>query len=168
MVAACWKTTAEPHETVCRWSYNLCLGLYRRNIDWGVLWVWRMQASAVRITTLRIHKKVCYRMRWGGEGAGSSSWLRHCATSRKVAGSIPDGVIEIFHLHNPSGVTMVQIYFLEGTGGQCVGLTILSSSCASEAQPPGSLRAWTGIALPYRIRCAETQICSSVLSTVVK
>jgi len=25
------------------------------------------------------------------------SWLRHRATSRKVAGSIPDGVIGIFH-----------------------------------------------------------------------
>jgi hypothetical protein len=25
------------------------------------------------------------------------SWLRHCATSRKVAGSIPDGFIGIFH-----------------------------------------------------------------------
>ena len=25
------------------------------------------------------------------------SWLRHCATSRKVAGSIPDCAIEIFH-----------------------------------------------------------------------
>ena len=25
------------------------------------------------------------------------SWLRHCATRRKVAGSIPDGVIGIFH-----------------------------------------------------------------------
>jgi len=25
------------------------------------------------------------------------SWLRHCVTSRKVAGSIPDGVIRIFH-----------------------------------------------------------------------
>ena len=25
------------------------------------------------------------------------SWLRHCATSRKVAGSIPDGVFGIFH-----------------------------------------------------------------------
>jgi hypothetical protein len=24
-------------------------------------------------------------------------WLRHCATNRKVAGSIPDGVIGIFH-----------------------------------------------------------------------
>jgi hypothetical protein len=25
-----------------------------------------------------------------------SSWLRHCATNRKVAGSIPDGVTGIF------------------------------------------------------------------------
>jgi len=25
------------------------------------------------------------------------SWLRHCATSRKVAGSIPDGVTGFFH-----------------------------------------------------------------------
>ena len=25
------------------------------------------------------------------------SWLRHCATSRKVAGSIPNDVIGIFH-----------------------------------------------------------------------
>ena len=25
------------------------------------------------------------------------SWLRHCATNRKVAGSIPDGVIGICH-----------------------------------------------------------------------
>ena len=25
------------------------------------------------------------------------SWLRHCSTSRNIAGSIPDGVTEIFH-----------------------------------------------------------------------
>ena len=31
--------------------------------------------------------------------------LRHCATSRKDAGSIPDGVIAIFHWHDPSGRT---------------------------------------------------------------
>ena len=34
------------------------------------------------------------------------SWLRHCATSRKVAGLTPDGVIGILHLRNPSGRTM--------------------------------------------------------------
>jgi hypothetical protein len=32
--------------------------------------------------------------------------LRHYATTQKVAGSIPDGVIGIFHGHNPSGRTM--------------------------------------------------------------
>ena len=31
--------------------------------------------------------------------------LGHCATSRKVAGSIPDGAIGIFHCHSP-GRTM--------------------------------------------------------------
>ena len=34
------------------------------------------------------------------------SWLRHCTTSRKVVGSISEGVIEIFHWHNPSSRTM--------------------------------------------------------------
>jgi hypothetical protein len=35
------------------------------------------------------------------------SWLRHCATSRKVVGSILDGFTRIFYWHNPSGHTMV-------------------------------------------------------------
>ena len=30
-------------------------------------------------------------------GTRLCSWLRHCATSRKEAGSFPDGVIGIFH-----------------------------------------------------------------------
>jgi hypothetical protein len=34
------------------------------------------------------------------------SWLRHCATSRKVAGSILDGTTDIFHWYNPYGRTM--------------------------------------------------------------
>ena len=40
-------------------------------------------------------------------GTAVAQWLRCCATSRKVAGSIPDDVIGIFHLYNPSGRTMV-------------------------------------------------------------
>ena len=86
------------------------------------------------------------------------SWLRHCATIRKVAGSIPHGVIGIFHWHNSSGRTMApgvdsasnrneyQECFLGGKGGRCVGLTTLPPSCADcleilEPQPPGTLRA---------------------------
>jgi hypothetical protein len=30
-------------------------------------------------------------------GTAVAQWLRYCATNRKVAGSIPDGVIGIFH-----------------------------------------------------------------------
>ena len=39
-------------------------------------------------------------------GARWRSQLSHCARSRKVASSIPDCVITIFHLHNPSGLNM--------------------------------------------------------------
>jgi len=37
--------------------------------------------------------------RWRG-------WLRHCATSRKVAGLIPDGFTGNLHWRNHSGSTM--------------------------------------------------------------
>jgi len=33
----------------------------------------------------------------GGARGGGVSWLRHCATNRKVAGLIPDEVSGIFH-----------------------------------------------------------------------
>jgi len=33
----------------------------------------------------------------GATGTLWCSWLRHCATSRKISGSIPDGVIGISH-----------------------------------------------------------------------
>jgi hypothetical protein len=35
-----------------------------------------------------------------------AQWLRYCATNQKVAGSIPDGVMEFFIDINPSGRTM--------------------------------------------------------------
>ena len=39
-------------------------------------------------------------------GTAIAQWIRCCATNRKVAGSIPDGVIGIFHWHNPSNRTV--------------------------------------------------------------
>ena len=39
-------------------------------------------------------------------GTAVAQWLRCCATNRKAAGSIPDGVIGIFHWYNPSDRTM--------------------------------------------------------------
>jgi hypothetical protein len=47
--------------------------------------------------------KTTSNIKWGKQWR---SWLRHCATSPKVAGSIPDRVIGIFHSHNPFGRTM--------------------------------------------------------------
>jgi hypothetical protein len=66
-------------------------------------------------------------------------WLRHCATNRKVTGSIPGGVIGIFHWHSLSGLYGLEVdsasnrnEFQEicwGKGGRFVGLTTLSFSC---------------------------------------
>jgi hypothetical protein len=99
-------------------------------------------------------------------GTPCRSWSRHCATSRKVAGSIPDGVIGIFHWQNPSGRTMAlgstQALTEMSTGnipwgggggykgGRCLGLTTLPPSRADcleirERQPPGTLRASPGL-----------------------
>ena len=54
---------------------------------------------------VKIIHKICI---WShvNEGTVVAQWLRCCATNWKVAGSIPDGVIGIFHLHNPFDRTM--------------------------------------------------------------
>jgi hypothetical protein len=92
------------------------------------------------------------------------SWLRHHTKSQKVMGLIPDRVTEIFHWHKTSGRTMalgltrpqtemsIRNISWGSKGGQCIGLTTLSPSCANcleiwVPQPPGTLRACTGIAV---------------------
>jgi hypothetical protein len=96
--------------------------------------------------------------------SGGTRWrsrFRHCGTIRKVAGSIPDGVIGIFHWHHPSGHTMAMGStqpLIEmstrniswGRGGRCVRLPTLPPSCADcheiwEPQPPGTLKACPGL-----------------------
>ena len=98
-----------------------------------------------------------YNYVWGRRWRGL---LRHCATHRKVVGSIPDSVITIFHWHSPFGRTMAlgstqplmemsirSISWGEGgKGGRCVRLTILPPSWADcleiwKPQPPGTLQA---------------------------
>jgi len=102
------------------------------------------------------------------------SWLRHCATSRKVAGSIPGGVTGIFHRHNLSGRTVglgltqpltemsTRNISWRGKGAQCVQLTILPPSCADcleiwEPQnswnPQGLFRPVMGWLYPYQFIC---------------
>ena len=97
------------------------------------------------------------------------SWLRHCATSRKVAGSIPDAVTGIFHWHNPSGRTealgSTQPLTEMSTRNICWGvkaagvygwqpyhlhvLIVLKSGSLSLLEPWGPVQACNGIALPY-------------------
>ena len=94
-------------------------------------------------------------MRW-------CSWLRHRATNRKVAGSIPEGVIAIFQRHNPSGRTlalgstqplteMITRNISWGSkDGRCVGLKTLPSSGAEcleiwAPHAPGTLRTCPGL-----------------------
>jgi hypothetical protein len=91
-----------------------------------------------------------------------AQWLRHSATNRKVAGSIPDVVTGFFSLtesfrpHYGPGVDtafqqkLIPGIFPGGKGGQCVGLTTLPPSCADclkiwEPQTPGTLRACQGL-----------------------
>jgi hypothetical protein len=99
-------------------------------------------------------------------GHAVAQWLRHCATNQKVAGLIPDGV-GFFHWHNPSGRTMalgstqpltemISSNISWGKVGRCIGLTILTPSCADwikiwEPQPPGILRACPGLLWDYFI-----------------
>ena len=96
-------------------------------------------------------------------------WLRHCATRRKVAVSIPDSVTGVFHRHNPSSPTMPlgltqsltemstrNISF--GGGGKydrCVGLTAVpSAQTVSQSRslkflrPAGPVKVCTEIGLP--------------------
>ena len=94
-------------------------------------------------------------------GSRWSSGFRHCATNRKVAGSIPRwchskfSLIYPFRPHYGPGIDPAsnrneyQEYFLGGKGGRCVGLATLPPSCADcleiwEPQPPGILWACPG------------------------
>jgi hypothetical protein len=83
------------------------------------------------------------------------SWLRHCATFRKVAGSISSG--RTMALGSTQPLTEMNTSIISwGKGGRCIALTFLPPSCANchknwELRPPGTLRASTRIALPYVI-----------------
>ena len=75
-------------------------------------------------------------------GTAMAQWLRRCATNRKVASSISDSVIGIFHWHNPSDRTMAlgstqpltemstRRNYLGVNAARCVRLTNLPPHCA--------------------------------------
>jgi hypothetical protein len=117
------------------------------------------------------------------------SWLRHCATSWKVAGLIPDSVIGIFHWHNPSGCTMALrstqpltemstrnipwgVKAASVQGWQPYHLHVpffLKSGSLNVLEPSGPVQACDGIALPlpfYKTNMIESNVLSAQLKYV--
>ena len=72
----------------CFYGYaDICAFRFVANVRSGHL---QAGYTIVPISLFNVRTAVNRGTRW-------RSWLSHCATSRKVAGSIPDGVIGIFH-----------------------------------------------------------------------
>jgi hypothetical protein len=69
------------------------------------------------------------------------SWLRHCATSLKVAGSIPDSVIGILIIVKAAVAENRQTYYINA-------LIAWKSGRFNPREPQGPVRTCTGIALP--------------------
>jgi len=85
--------------SVLCWCKNLRLVFSPIHISRSALTLWPQRLCCSAKNQLNPLREVYGGTRW-------RNWFRHCATSRKVAGSIPDGVVGIFHWHNPSGRTM--------------------------------------------------------------
>jgi len=99
---------------------------------------------------LQLLQAITYLERW-------RSWFRHCATRRKVAGSISHSVIGIFYWHKSSVRTPTEMStrdILGGKGGRWVGLiflpTVLKFGSLKFLEHSGTFQAW------YRDCCTKT------------
>ena len=102
-----------------------------------------------RLGRSRGRKKKCLPHRVS-KGPGVAQWLKHCATSRKVSGSIPGGVALEFvrscrrnrALGSTQPLKMSTVKTLGGKDGRCVRVTTLPPSCAECRDDPGTLTSW--------------------------
>ena len=160
-----WVANASPvgilycFKIALTWGRNIHVGCWKGKLIeyFGVISCWKESAPNIwdrmfevtwhqsDVTKERIQPKP-YWIVESNLGTTVAQWLRCCATNPKVTGSIPAGVIGIFHWHNPSDRTMAlgsdsasnrseyQKHFLweggrGGKGGLCVKLTTLRLSC---------------------------------------
>ena len=113
------------------------------------------------------------------------SWLMHCATSRKVEGSISHNVIGSFHWHNPSGRTMALgstqplremstrniswgVKAVGAYGWQPYHLhvpIVLKSGSLNLLEPSGPIQGCNGIALPL---LCNYSLCSNIYSSLIQ
>jgi hypothetical protein len=89
-----------------------------------------------------LNEVVCFGSTWW------RSWLRHCATRRKVACSIPDGIFGIFQWHYP----MAQRVTASNTNDTRNIFWEIKAAVRRlfwNLKTLGSVQAWNGIALPW-------------------
>jgi hypothetical protein len=67
------------------------MGMLYLYLFYTILMFWISPVALVFLTTKFRKLFLVFR------GHAVTQWLRHCATNRKIAGSIPDGVTGIFH-----------------------------------------------------------------------
>jgi hypothetical protein len=116
-------------------------------------------------------------------GTAIAQWLRYCATNQKVAGSIPNGVMEFFIDINTSDLTMALGWTQPlteistrsiswGKCGRCVRLTTLPPSWAvvkksgniNFLEQSGPLEDCNGTALPLPCLFYEKLIAEQCIS----
>jgi hypothetical protein len=146
---------------------GLCYFLCERKCICAVIFLtssqshWATQAEKVELAVWFIHGDFCTVSRTNKPAARHTanknirlmqglwgctqwrSWLRHSATSLKVTGSIPDGVIGIFHSHNSSDRTMAV--------GLTQPLTEISTRNISGGVKAASAYGWQPYRLPWNL-----------------
>ena len=179
-----------------RWSYPI-VWIVANNICvfsvWRSLWITFLGPRTVRwlLHFWKIYKSLIVGYPYNAHSMGVtrwSSWLRHCTTNWKAAGSIPFSVIAIFNWHNPSGRTVGlrstqpltemstrNIFWIIKAAGRCIGdwqtyyihvSIFIKSECLNLLETEGTLQACTEIALPLmHIQCVLCELVTDCYSS---
>ena len=91
--------SVHPHANSLFWGRNILLGLILSTYSTLFPRRDRFRLTSTDISIISLAYIIIL-------GTAVAQWLRCCATSPKVAGSIPDIVIGMFHWHNPSDRTL--------------------------------------------------------------